>query len=60
MILQVDAQGVVVTNKWEDCQDGCPGTSKYTHYSIRRTARMVAQAPVSTPTIRRTARMVAQ
>ena len=24
---QVDADGEVVKNIWQDCQDGCPGTS---------------------------------
>ena len=26
MFEQVDVDGVVVQNTWQDCQDGCPGT----------------------------------
>ena len=28
---QVDDAGEVVRNTWQDCQDGCPGTSRKTH-----------------------------
>ena len=31
---QVDADGEVVKNTWQDCQDGCPGTSINKEYFI--------------------------
>ena len=31
---QVDVDGEVVKNTWQDCQDGCPGTSRNNDYFI--------------------------